>query len=697
MTNPRHHEVYKVVPILPEEKETRFVRIHPGSTGDDLQAELFSKSLNQFDDFFALSYTWGSSTKSQVAIRLNGINFAITDNLWTGLTKLRSRFCKSEPVTVWIDAISINQDDTEEKNYQVPMMKDIYSSAGRVVIWLGDGDATLDRTMEFLEQIPQQVDDLPAVFGDLDDLSILSKVAGLEAEKMVAGFLDLCNRPWFRRTWILQEVALPIATPLVLCGNSLICWDCFIDALGYLRYFFIEDSGAQKLPNSIKDLTRGLGGLDPRTPNVTYHIREYYHYWKSILGGVPFMALLEDTSLCLSSNPRDKIYGFLALADNESRKLTKVDYNKPTNEVYTEAFELSVLGLEGLQTLSKAGLQFHSNSATAWPSWLPNFDRCGEPSILKLFSTEQLERGAIYNASLGLPPIFKRDGDKLTLFGLFVDEVQSVAAAYSQHTTSATSDAQAEFTPHRQTSSWVKLEVEQALNLFLDAAQPSEECVADGGACGAGDGCLRCIYAPDVAVRQSAHQVEAVIDKFNADEKTWGWEFRPAADAGRSCPPSVSYDLFEPFLEAMSRVFIADHFALLPWMREGVPAPDSSLDTILKFLSRETSREFPVDEDHTPEDEKIVENAIVCALSGRSALATRNGWIGIGPINTAPGDVICVIAGADVPFVLRPTAGSFRLVGECFVQGLMFGELLEDDPFFTESENELRLEGFSIV
>ncbi|KAF7556965.1 hypothetical protein G7Z17_g1034 [Cylindrodendrum hubeiense] len=553
--------------------------------------------------------------------------------------------------------------------------------------------------MDFMEQIALESDGLPPVFTALGDLETLSRVARFEPENIVTGFLDVCNRPWFRRTWILQEVALPTATPLVLCGGSLICWDCFIDALGYLRHFFIEDRSAQNLPSSIKNLITGLGGLDPRTPSVTYHIRDYYHYWKNILGGVPFMALLEDTSLCLSSNPRDKIYGFLALADNESRQLTKVDYNKATKEVYTEAFELSVLGLDGFQTLSKAGLQFHSDPTTTWPSWLPNFDRCGEPSILKLFSTEQRERGAIYNASLGLPPIFKRDSDSLTLFGLFVDEVHSAAAAYSQNGTSTASDPQAEFTPHHQTSSWVKLEVGEAMKLFLDAGKASEECVPEN--CEAPNdslACPQCIYAPDIALRQSKHQVEAIINHHDADEKRWEWKFRPATNENRASPPSASYDLYEPLLEALSRVFIADHFALLPWMTEGVPAPDSCLETILNFLSVESGRyHMSVEETPTPDGDKIAENAMVCAISGRSALTTRNGWFGFGPINTAPGDVVCIIAGADVPFVLRPVGDSFKLVGECFIHGLMFGELFEDGPFFADGGNELRLEGFEII
>ncbi|KAH6889608.1 heterokaryon incompatibility protein-domain-containing protein [Thelonectria olida] len=318
MADSPFHNLYKTVPVLSGEKESRFVKIFPDSVEDDLQAAVFSRSLKDFHDFFALSYTWGSSLKSQATIRLNGFRCGITDNLYLGLKKLRARLCKSSPATVWIDSISINQDDTDEKDVQVPMMKDISSSASRVVIWLGNRDETLDRTMEFMERIPPNIDNLPPIFSGPDDLATLCRVADLEPTSIVKGLLDICNRPWFRRTWILQEVALPTLTPLVLCGNSLICWDCFIHSLGYLRYFFIEDINAQRLPPSVQNEIQGSERLDPHTPNVTYHMRDYYRHWKDILGGVPFMSLLEDTALCLSTNPRDKIYGFLALADDES-------------------------------------------------------------------------------------------------------------------------------------------------------------------------------------------------------------------------------------------------------------------------------------------------------------------------------------------------------------------------------------------
>ena len=41
------------------------------------------------------------------------------------------------------------------------------------------------------------------------------------------------------------------------------------------------------------------------------------------------------------------------------------------------------------------------------------------------------------------------------------------------------------------------------------------------------------------------------------------------------------------------------------------------------------------------------------------------------------GDVVCVLNGSVVPFALREIQdGAFHLVGECYVHGLMNGEIL---------------------
>jgi hypothetical protein len=51
---------------------------------------------------------------------------------------------------LWIDLVCINQADNVEKASQVQMMKDIFSMAVRVVIWLGDAPDS-DKAIGFVE------------------------------------------------------------------------------------------------------------------------------------------------------------------------------------------------------------------------------------------------------------------------------------------------------------------------------------------------------------------------------------------------------------------------------------------------------------------------------------------------------------------------------------------------------------------
>ncbi|RDW60553.1 hypothetical protein BP6252_11936 [Coleophoma cylindrospora] len=61
----------------------------------------------------------------------------------------------------------------------------------------------------------------------------------------------------------------------------------------------------------------------------------------------------------------------------------------------------------------------------------------------------------------------------------------------------------------------------------------------------------------------------------------------------------------------------------------------------------------------------------------RSFVVTEKGFYGLAPLLTRPGDLSCVLAGVDVPFVLRPLSdpAQFRLLGESYVHGIMAGEV----------------------
>jgi hypothetical protein len=68
--------------------------------------------------------------------------------------------------------------------------------------------------------------------------------------------------------------------------------------------------------------------------------------------------------------------------------------------------------------------------------------------------------------------------------------------------------------------------------------------------------------------------------------------------------------------------------------------------------------------------------------SSRRVFRTHKNYLGNGPRRTRPGDKVWILAGAKVPFVLRPQEnGKHVLVGDCYVHGIMHGEAFERQGF----------------
>jgi hypothetical protein len=72
-----------------------------------------------------------------------------------------------------------------------------------------------------------------------------------------------------------------------------------------------------------------------------------------------------------------------------------------------------------------------------------------------------------------------------------------------------------------------------------------------------------------------------------------------------------------------------------------------------------------------------ITNPIASFGSGRSVCATVRGDLGQVPFGTHPGDLVCILKGGIVPFLLREDGDCYQLVGECFINGIMYGEALD--------------------
>ena len=79
----------------------------------------------------------GSDSWPEHPITVNGESYKVRENLYHALRQFRETRRCSSGMTLWVDAISLNQDGDTEKAAQVMSMKDIYSAAISTIVWLG--------------------------------------------------------------------------------------------------------------------------------------------------------------------------------------------------------------------------------------------------------------------------------------------------------------------------------------------------------------------------------------------------------------------------------------------------------------------------------------------------------------------------------------------------------------------------------
>jgi Heterokaryon incompatibility protein (HET) len=188
--------------------QIRLLTLLPGSASAPICCVFKTTSRTESGtDFSALSYCWGPKTWMSRTIVLDGCVIPVQPNLYHALVALRS---PDEPRDLWIDAVCINQADADEKSEQLRHMSRIYSSASRVVVWLGSPRDDSEFVMDCIHN--RREDDFVT-------------------KRFILGIVALLERPWFTRTWIVQEYALSRRPPFVACGlHSVVPWEDFMRA-----------------------------------------------------------------------------------------------------------------------------------------------------------------------------------------------------------------------------------------------------------------------------------------------------------------------------------------------------------------------------------------------------------------------------------------------------------------------------------
>ena len=130
--------------------------------------------------------------------------------------------------------------------------------------------------------------------------------------------------------------------------------------------------------------------------------------------------------------------------------------------------------------------------------------------------------------------------------------------------------------------------------------------------------------------------------------------------------------------------------------RDGRPLLEAFMDALLGGLIGEWTHHHDTAKesgsDYTKHTMDVQLNmALAATLRGRTFFSTSDGYFGICPSTTRPGDIVCVVLSAPLPLVLHPIherPGCFQLRGECYVPGLMRGEALCGDLPLSEASGE---------
>ncbi|TFB01906.1 hypothetical protein CCMA1212_006340 [Trichoderma ghanense] len=299
----RSEDMYSYSP-LQGPRHIRLLRLLPDwNEHAPLHSQLFEYPMAELGDgphmYEALSYVWGSPERPYTLF-IDEKPMPVTANLHEAVLRLRNRMIER---IVWIDAVCIDQSNMEERGEQIQHMAEIYSKASRVIVWLGEAANESDRA---LKQIRMAADE--------------EKQKSSVTDEDRQAILAIVQRPWFRRIWVLQEVAAAQHI-VMMCGSERI--DGYAFCLGFPSLLPYDD-----IPSHIRSVTYLMRGSIFRP---SYSINS--------AGGIsldirPLSGLIDLYHAHEATERHDKIFALLGMSsDNPGASGLTPDYKIPWDEL----------------------------------------------------------------------------------------------------------------------------------------------------------------------------------------------------------------------------------------------------------------------------------------------------------------------------------------------------------------------------
>lgn len=633
----------------------------------------------------------------------------ITENLARALVGLANLgYCvtpeTSSPTYIWIDALCIDQTNNDEKGVQVAMMDDIYKSASKVVIFLGDADQHTECALEVMEELARVPEANPGwaahSFDDFDPGTAFENL--LEAGRALgmrdlgpADWLDygaFLMRNWFGRIWVVQERYFAAETAMFVGGVE-IEWAKLARASEVLFGTRMNHSLQAQVLFAIHgyDLYR-----DESVAELFGDRLKNEQIFEALNRGsespVGLEELLYYSKSFDATEPRDHFFGVLGIwkevqRDSAAAAAVRPEYHDSVAEVYAQATMLAIkergdLGLLALvedASLTKPIKSFlGDHDESKLPSWIPDFSHRPQMRPLALWPREgpnfQIPRR--WDASQGLTYHFSdciNASGKLMLpvQGIEADRIVGIGPTYGEISK--------------------RYEIDALLRLLADAAAASTHPpVADDASLY--EAFCRTLIKDTWIDQPAGERTRSVLPYILQYRLTFMRlridDLEEAAEDSRLQKLYDEVDAYEAEArrhtetlretESIVRRLAPELPGMCTW--EEVIELEKLQDEVDSDDSREEKpcegphgEEIPID--RISQD---LESSFWTAYSGRRAFRTAKGQFGLSGLSLGTGDVVWVVAGVETPLILRPCGwAEWQLIGEAYVDGIMNGEAVK--------------------
>ncbi|PVH76868.1 hypothetical protein DL98DRAFT_517705 [Cadophora sp. DSE1049] len=432
---------------------------------------------------------------------------------------------------------------------------------------------------------------------------------------------------WWSRIWVVQDIAAATNVEF-LCGHQRVDE---LEMYMALRLFFsMQDLCGEKSPFERSEYENRVAGLQDNSirsllveelpcvrsgvDKVLPTLFEQLSQW--------YMTDPDSTTVMKATESRDFVFSLLGICSDVEAFGIEADYIKSCPEVSLDTAAAIIISSGNMDILSLAQ---HTAESSDIPSWVADWSR---PIGFTL------QRGT-HDFATSLPDDFCPAGGKPT-----IQDLRPYAASKTLKPPAHV---------FRRTRNLTTLGVSL---LKLDSV-------------------VRTLGSPP---RTLARLVSA-----QALFRFWG-NFYTAIERMSECR-SKYHELEEAFCRCLildrERVGCGFMWTLCRARQQSLSAVQEALKLWRESYAGEPPMEFW---DAVTKDEQFGRFSRTAHIltAHKQAFITEQGWIGMGPKSMLPGDLVAIILGADVPFILRvDDQGHHRIVGEAYVQGAMDGEAVE--------------------